>query len=397
MPDAAVLDTLVNSVSLPAAAMSQLDGVYLVRSGASRFGDTVVLKHDGRALSMFCQRNSAYMVLKVGLRNNTILCAGYWRFAQGSQTGAALLSIADSSAQSIVNGHRPERLMFRGSIGASERVGEEQITLEYLRALHGQDSSQASGQVLIIAHRGGGRNSDRLPFSENSVELIKYASKLGAQGVEIDVRLTRDSVPVLYHDENLNTRLVDGEYMVGPIGNYSLAQLRTLARLKNGELIPTLQEVLDAVVDSTDLRAVWLDIKDVAEVQNVIPMQQAALKRAAALHAAGLRDSLEIFFGLATDDIYQAFLHRADHASVSSVCELGVDQVLAANSAVYGARWTLGGLESTLSDLHARGKRAYVWTLDQPEFIASFLATTQYDGILTNYPTVVAYYNYVRP
>ncbi len=397
VPDVESLDLLQNAAALPKASMPLIDGVYALESGANRFGDTLVLKHDGNALSVFCQRNSSYMILRSGVKDSAVIYAGYWRFAQGPQTGLAVLRIGAGDAAALFKGQRPAVLKVHGSIGGSDNFRDEQISMKYVRPLHGRDSSRPAQEVLILAHRGGGRNSDRLPFSENSTELVKFASKLGAQGVEIDVRMTKDSVPVLYHDENLNTRLVDGEYMVGPIGAYSLAQLRTLCRLKNGEQIPTLQEVLDAVVDSTNLRVVWLDIKELSEVYSVVPLQQAALRRAAQLHAAGLRDSLEIFFGLASEEIYEAFLLRPDHEQISSICELSIEKVRAAKSRVYGARWTLGGIEQELQSLHAESTRAFVWTLDLPEFIEQFLATTKYDGILTNYPTVVAYHYYVRP
>lgn len=331
------------------------------------------------------------------MRDTTFLYAGYWRFAQGPQSGLAVLQIDSSDVMELLRGRRPADLQLRGNLGSSENFREEQIVLRYLRPLYGTDTVRTSKPLLIIAHRGGGRNSDRLPFSENSAELVRFASKLGAHGVEIDVRLTRDSVPVLYHDENLNTRLVDGEFMVGPIGNYSLAQLRALCRLKNGELIPTLEKVLDDIIDSTNLRAVWLDIKEVGEIEKVIALQQRASERARLLFNAGLRDSLEIYFGLASEDIYQAFVSRPDHAVISSVCELSTEKTLAAGSKVYGARWTLGFLVTEVQQLHAKNTNAFVWTLDQPDFILRFLHDADYDGILTNYPTVVAYHYYVQP
>ncbi len=397
VPDVESLHVLENSTAVPRSSLALLDGVYLRRNGTTRFGDTIVVKHDASVVSMFCQRNSSYLVLSTGVRDTSLIMAGYWRFAQAAQTGLAVLRIEGSDALALKQNRRPANLSISGSIGGSENFGDERIDLVYLRPLHGQDSSSSRKEVLILAHRGGGRNSDRLPYSENSVELIRYASRLGAQGVEIDVRLTKDGIPVLYHDENLNTRLVDGEYMVGPIGNYTLAQLHALCRLKNGEQIPTLQKVLDDIVDSTSLRAVWLDIKDAAEVHTVVSMQKVALQRAASLHALGQRDTLEIFFGLATDEIYQTFLKEADFNSVSSVCELGLEQTRKAGSRVYGARWTLGALDNELAQLHAEQRKAFVWTLDQPEFIQSFLDHSSFDGILTNYPTVVAYNKYVRP
>ena len=45
----------------------------------------------------------------------------------------------------------------------------------------------------IIAHRGGG-----LLAPENTLAAIRYAVNLGFAGVEFDVKLTADDVPVLF-------------------------------------------------------------------------------------------------------------------------------------------------------------------------------------------------------
>ncbi|KAH3661910.1 hypothetical protein OGAPHI_006089 [Ogataea philodendri] len=55
----------------------------------------------------------------------------------------------------------------------------------------------------VIGHRGNGMNSrDRksLQLGENTVESFIAASSLGASYVEFDVQLTKDHVPVVYHD-----------------------------------------------------------------------------------------------------------------------------------------------------------------------------------------------------
>lgn len=51
---------------------------------------------------------------------------------------------------------------------------------------------------LIIAHRGA-----PLEVPENTLASFDRAIELGADGLECDVRLTRDRIPVLMHDEDL--------------------------------------------------------------------------------------------------------------------------------------------------------------------------------------------------
>lgn len=58
-------------------------------------------------------------------------------------------------------------------------------------------------QPRLIGHRGNGmnsRNKKSLQLGENTVESFIAAASLGAQYVEFDVQLTKDDVPVIYHD-----------------------------------------------------------------------------------------------------------------------------------------------------------------------------------------------------
>jgi glycerophosphoryl diester phosphodiesterase len=392
VPDTTLLDERAGTRPLSRPSGACIEGVYVVREGSHRLGDTVIVKSTPRSLSVFCAKNSLYAVLDCGMSDSSLIATGYWRNAHSPQTGLCVLRMsADEGGRSVVNQQRPVSMTLRGVLGSATDMTGDSIVLSYCRPVH----SDAKG-FSILAHRGGGRNSDRLPHSENSVELIRMAEKFGATGVEIDVRLTKDGVPVLYHDENFNTRLVDGEYMVGPIGNYTYAQIQTFCRLVNGERLPTLAETLRAVVDSTQLRTVWLDVKDAASVERVVALQQEAMERARELAARGLRDTLEVLFGLAGDDVYARFTSQPGYTSIPSVCELGPEQTRTAASRVYGSRWTLGTIDDAVKTLHAEGRRAFVWTLDADEFITRFLREGSFDGILTNYPTLVAYYYYLQ-
>ncbi|MGD8477227.1 MAG: glycerophosphodiester phosphodiesterase [Burkholderiales bacterium] len=62
----------------------------------------------------------------------------------------------------------------------------------------------------VIAHRGGG-----LLAPENTLAALRYAANLGFQGVEFDVKLTADEVPVLFHDDALE-RTTNG---FGPVSD----------------------------------------------------------------------------------------------------------------------------------------------------------------------------------
>ncbi|GBF61088.1 glycerophosphocholine phosphodiesterase [Trichophyton mentagrophytes] len=61
--------------------------------------------------------------------------------------------------------------------------------------------------MQLIGHRGSGQNTaDRgyLQLGENTIQSFMSAANLGASHVEFDVQLTRDLIPVLYHDLSLS-------------------------------------------------------------------------------------------------------------------------------------------------------------------------------------------------
>ncbi len=106
---------------------------------------------------------------------------------------------------------------------------------------------------------------------ENTLAGIRTALSLGADAIEIDVRCTRDGVPVLLHDGTVD-RTTDGR---GEIAGLSLRQARRL-NAGDGERIPTLREVLEAVNGQALL---VLEVK-AAEIEEAV---LAAVHRAGAL------------------------------------------------------------------------------------------------------------------
>jgi glycerophosphoryl diester phosphodiesterase len=88
--------------------------------------------------------------------------------------------------------------------------------------------------MQIFAHRGvAGRNAD-----ENSLEAIKRAVDLGVDGIEVDIRRTRDDEAVLVHDPDL--RRVAGD--IRQVADLSLDEIKAIT-LRHGTQVPTLDEM----------------------------------------------------------------------------------------------------------------------------------------------------------
>jgi glycerophosphoryl diester phosphodiesterase len=221
--------------------------------------------------------------------------------------------------------------------------------------------------------------------------MINLATRFGATGIEIDVRSTSDKVFVLFHDATLNERLIRKNGLLGPIENYSYDQLYTLVRLKQGERIPTLNEALHTVVYNTALEYVWLDTKFTGPIDELVKIQRQYMQEAAAIGR-----KLEITIGIPDQQVLKNFLALPDHNNIPSVCELTTDDVVAANSRIWAPRWTLGLQNDLVQQVHAQGRRAFVWTLDVPENVFEYMNQGDFDGILSNYPSIVAYYYYAK-
>ena len=284
--------------------------------------------------------------------------------------------------------------IFYGEYGIDQAVPGNPIKLQLIKKF---TNRLRKDPFIIGAHRSGGRTSDKLPVSENSVAMINYTGYFGSNGIEIDVQLTKDKVPVLYHDSELNIRLIQKGPLLGKIGDYKYSQLLTLVRLIHGEPIPTLEEAFDAVIANPNIKTVWLDMKDAEALNIVIPLQQEYLEK-----AAKEGRQLEILIGIPSDDIYNSFIAYPAYQSIPSLCELSPEKVNALNSKAWAFRWTQGIMEKEVINMHAKGRKCLVWTLDVPQFIEIYSTHSasdqarRFDGILTNYPALLSYYHYVR-
>ncbi len=104
------------------------------------------------------------------------------------------------------------------------------------------DRLYRSRQPLVFGHRGASASAP-----ENTLPAFQAAIEQGADGVELDVQLSADGVPVVIHDDTVD-RTTDGH---GRVTGLSLAELRALdaGRFRGnafaGTRIPTLDEVFE--------------------------------------------------------------------------------------------------------------------------------------------------------
>ncbi len=80
--------------------------------------------------------------------------------------------------------------------------------------------------MLVLAHRGY-----HAVFPENTLQAFDAAVRAGADGIETDVHLSRDGIPVLFHDDSVRGR---------PVADLARNEISRLA----GYAVPALTEAL---------------------------------------------------------------------------------------------------------------------------------------------------------
>jgi len=137
-----------------------------------------------------------------------------------------------------------------------------------------------SKKPLLISHRGAHREAP-----ENSCQSFEWALAYGVDGIETDVQLSKDGVPMLYHD--VTTSRVTGRRK--RFSSYTCEQLQDLDLGEDGACIgiPTLVETLDLFAGRTML---FIEIK--SKKHDRLAGRSLALTEKVVAELGGLKKSL---------------------------------------------------------------------------------------------------------
>ena len=234
-----------------------------------------------------------------------------------------------------------------------------------------------TGEQQIYAHRGA---SGAAP--ENTLEAFDLAARMGAQGVELDVHLTRDGELVVTHDETVE-RVSDGQ---GWVKDLTLKELKALHfnRTKPAfadARIPTLSEVFSL------LRPTGLGIN--IELKNSCVNYPDLEKRV--IELAAREFNLERV-------IFSSFNHysmlKVKQMDPGLICGLLYDATLVRPWA-YANALGMDALHPMYTELlipggecaaaHQAGVRVHTWTVNEEEDIRNVLLEGA-DIVITNYP-----------
>ncbi|MBI4138699.1 hypothetical protein HY479_00935 [Candidatus Uhrbacteria bacterium] len=138
--------------------------------------------------------------------------------------------------------------------------------------------------MLLFAHRG---SHDR-QTSENTIAAFERAVERGCDGIEFDLRISRDGVPVAVHDENLHRVAGDARR----VRDLASKELRDVVLRGHGH-IPTLNEIT-ASIPAPTLFDIEVKDRDVLEILIKKLQTSAGLRQRTIVSSFVLDDLVQI-------------------------------------------------------------------------------------------------------
>ncbi len=223
--------------------------------------------------------------------------------------------------------------------------------------------------VNILGHRGASADAP-----ENTLRSFQLALKMGAAGVELDVRLTKDRRLAVIHDETVD-RTTNGR---GQVQDFTLAELQNLDA-GQGERIPGLEEVVELVRGRAHL---LVELKE----------PEAAPSLLRFCRERRLYEDVRVisFWHPAVKTIKEQE-PRVQTGVLMVGCPAdpgGLARAALADTLVLNYRYVDRELAEAARQ---QGLKVIVWNIDDPEILEPYL-TMDLDAICTNRPREIIHY-----
>lgn len=235
--------------------------------------------------------------------------------------------------------------------------------------------------TLIFGHRGA-----KAYYAENTLSSFEHAIDMGADGIELDVHVSKDGEVMVFHDFNLRRMCgVDGD-----ISSFTKEELKSMrvSFMYQVEEIPTLEEVMQLIVNLQHRynRKLWVNI-ELKAGSSLYPSIESAVLSIAMKHLP----------------LDQVIFSSFDHYAIKTLNELNPECLTAIltasamvdpweyvqklNAAFYHpAKETLN--QSVLDAYADNDLKINVYTVNQPKQ-AKWLMMQGVHGIFTDKPDVM--------
>ena len=370
------------------ATIKSMEGIYKLSGGVESLGTQFVCKVSKYKVSFFSNLNGIHIVLKYGYKaDGSMQFSGFWRQSESTNQGNIQFAVSAVDGSSNLLTGIKTNLTLKGIFSGNQIA----IKFEKDFSPYARDNP-----FLVFAHHGIQTTVDP-PYAENSINMIKNAEDYGINGLELDVRMTRDNVPILVHDATINTRLTQKGPLFGSWDQYDFELISNFVRLIDGQKVPSVEQALTAFIDDTTMKYFWMDIKG---NENIFEFLEPVVREAYRQAALKGRDVV-IFAGLPASDVIDELKTQPTYTSINSsypyslplptLAEETVEKAIENGSLFFGPRYTLGLLLPEVQKAHDQGIKVICWTVNSKGIIKDYLLNGQFDGMITDYSTYVVY------
>lgn len=225
----------------------------------------------------------------------------------------------------------------------------------------------------VIAHRGAWKASEN---PQNSIAGLKEAIRLGCEGTEFDVWMTKDEVLVVNHDP---------DFMRMPIESSTYEALSTL-KLPNGEGLPTVEAYIKKGIRQQSSTKLIFEIKT-SQVNKARSLKLAE-KSVQLVHDLGAEAWVEF---IAFD--YDVCIKIMEKDPLAKVAYLNGDKTPAElkKAGFYGLDYNINRLREKpnwIKEAHDLGLTVNVWTVNKREDML-WLLEQNVDFITTDEPELL--------
>jgi glycerophosphoryl diester phosphodiesterase len=374
-------------------SMKKMKGIYSLNSGTSELGTEFVCLASKYRVSFFSNQGGIFMILKYGLdqADSSLKFSGFWRFSESETQGLVNFTVPKDEALNFLKTGDISTLTLDGSMvdanGSTKAIG-----FKFSRPF---SQYVLNTPFEIYAHHGVQTTSNP-PFAENSLLGVTNDEDYGVNGIEFDIQLTKDSVPICMHDSYIDIRLTKKSALAGSYIQFGFNFLEDYIQLIDGQKIPSLDQVCTAFIDSTTMKYLWMDVKgDEGIFEALLPVVQKAYA-----HAAAVGREVVIYADMPSTTVigqFQAYPPYRE-SGLPTMCELTYQDVLDNGCTRWGPRYSRGLLLDEVAQAHAHNPRINVisWTLNDKGLIKNYIENGQFDGFISDFPAYVVYDFYTK-
>jgi len=376
---------LMNTLFISDTVMHKMDGIYELVDGSGDLGTEFVCKVSKSKVSFFSNSGGIYVILQYGLNPNdgSIQFAGFWRYSENTAQGLINLSLtAGEGGSDLLKSGIIRLLTISGNFSGSNN-SQQPIRIKFKRAF---SQYAINHEFMIFAHHGV-QTTANPPYTENSLNGAIHDQDYGVNGLEYDVHLTRDHIPICAHDASIDLRVTEKGPLSGEYIQYDFAFLDSSVRLSDGEKISSVEQVLNVFIDSTTLKYMWLDVKGDPDIFKYLE----PLVRGAYEQAAKVNRKIVIITDLTSDEVISEYQSWPSYSSLPTMSELSLDNAILHNCKYWGPRYSLGLLLDEVDKAHSLGIKVLSWTLNDKNLISDYLINGKFDGFISDYPAYVVY------